>query len=327
LFTCDIDGQQRQDITAIGSPIGALSHLWWVERVLRAGFHSIDFRSDTEIIAVAKGRVLTVDLDAGELRCDFKIINGSRPLNVTTTPDGLSCFGEYFGNTDRQSVRIFATDDGSNWDCVHEFPSGSIRHVHGIYYDRFRDGLWVLTGDDGEEAAIWFTDDNFRNLQAVVRGKQRCRAVSVIPMLDGLIVPMDAPDEQNYIHHLDVSNTVFRRVAELPGTSFASTLVGECMLVSTVVERSSFNTDQHVSVWGSVDGEHWHCVSKWHRDLAFTRNFPPYLQHPTIYFAKNGSLPERIFAFAVGIKGLDGRMISWPRAGLESWLGSNPETA
>ena len=40
--------------------------------------------------------------------------------------------------------------------------------MHGIFIDPYDGRIWVTTGDDDHESAIWFTDDEFKTLEKVV---------------------------------------------------------------------------------------------------------------------------------------------------------------
>src|SRR5690606_31660451 len=138
------------------------------------------------------------DFQSGDLTDTRVEFRGSRPLHLLRTNTKVY-FGEYFGNPDRSEVRIFCTRDGRSWTTCHTFKEGEIRHVHSLVYDSYRSGIWVCTGDLGDESALWYTADDFRTIKAVYRGGQANRAVSIIPLPNGLVVPMDSPLEENYI--------------------------------------------------------------------------------------------------------------------------------
>ena len=40
---------------------------------------------------------------------------------------------------------------------------GNINHVHGLFYDKYTQCVWVLTGDRENECIIGYTDDEFRH--------------------------------------------------------------------------------------------------------------------------------------------------------------------
>ena len=44
-------------------------------------------------------------------------------------------------------------DNGENWEPVYRFKAGSIRHIHGITYDKWDDCFWICTGDHGRNVS------------------------------------------------------------------------------------------------------------------------------------------------------------------------------
>lgn len=90
---------------------------------------------------------------------------------------------------------------------------------------------WILNGDSVSESKILFTEDYFRNVEVVAHGSQNVRAVSGIPMHDGLIVPTDMPLDLNYIQWLDPMTGATEKVYPLHGSAFHSCSGGEYKMV------------------------------------------------------------------------------------------------
>src|SRR5690606_32080733 len=130
-------------------------------------------------------------------------------------------------------------------------------HVHGLCWDAYRNGIWVLTGDSDTESGLYFTDDEFSSLHKVIGGSQKARAVEVIPTPEGLIIPMDSPLKQNYIHFYDLNKKEFQKLTELPGSAFHAVKSNGIYLISTVTEPSEVNIVNYASVWASLDGKAW----------------------------------------------------------------------
>jgi hypothetical protein len=316
-----IDSDDRRKIVSFGGYIkSALSRVWHMERIARADIRSMSIRADGKALLIADGSIVCMDANIENVASVFPVPGGGRPLGIENSPDGFSYFGEYSANKARNPMSIYGTADGIHWEVAYEFPRSSIRHVHGIIYDEIREGFWVLTGDDADEAGIWFTDNNFKDLTPVSRGTQQSRAVTVFPVDSGLIVPMDTPQERNYINHYDIERDRYEKLASIPGSSLASTRDGNCMLISTAVERSKVNLEQRSTVFGSVDGQDWKAVAKLNRDWKIVRNMRPYLQHPNIRFAGSDGSVDRVYASCMAIEGFDGEMISWDRRDLTNYL-------
>ncbi len=280
-------------------------------RLLRSGFHALAPLPGSGLLAVARGALLHCAPGEREFRLAHRVTRGTRPLNICTTDAGNAYFGEYFGNSERSEVHIFGTRDGRSWQVAYTFPAGSIRHVHGVHWDPYRKGMWVLTGDEGDEAGLWWTADEFETLEPVLRGKQAARAVTVLPMKDGVVVPMDTPFEQNYVQHLDPSTGKLEKLAALPGSVFCATRTSTLFALSTVVEKSAVNTDQRPALFVSLDGYDWQPAARFERDLAWVGDRRGYLQYPTLLLPTGRSNAPDVFATGQSIAGAHGQLLRW----------------
>lgn len=304
-------GEQRC-IGSLGLPIPfrAASRTRLLERLLRlepsGGY---EMSPDRVFITGRKKIFLSV---AGEARLTpvFDVPRGSRPLGICVAPE-MFAFGEYFGNSHRDEVRIFASSDGSDWACVHTFPKETVRHIHNLVWDPHRNGIWVLTGDYEQEAGIWFTDDYFRSLLPVVRGTQRARATNVIPLREGLIVPTDSEIQQNYIQLLDVERGTFCDLAKLSGSSLSAAIAGGVYLISTSAEKNNIAPVNDVTVMASADGINWQEILRERRDWLSGQFARPYFQHPNVQLCNGPDDARRIHAYCISVGGLDGMAVSW----------------
>ncbi|MEZ6017605.1 MAG: hypothetical protein R3F49_21025 [Planctomycetota bacterium] len=289
-------------------------------RLLRAGIHSVLPMPDGGHVAVVRGAILRCEATADRFQTAHHVARGTRPLNLCRAASGRLYFGEYFGNARRDEVYIYGSDDGRAWSVAHVFPRGSIRHVHGVVYDRFRRGLWVMTGDEGDEAGIWWTSDEFRTLTPVARGFQGARAVSALPAPAGLIVPSDAPTEANFIQMLDPRTGGMERLAYVPGSVFTVGQTRALYLVSTALEPSPINLDPRVALYASLDGEDWHPIARFERDLAFLNDLKGRLQYPMVLLP-DGELDDgSVLATGQSLAGLHGRLIRWDEAHIVAHL-------
>jgi len=224
-------------------------------------------------------------------------------------------FGEYFNNPDRDAVHVYGSEDGEHWSVVHTFSAGTIRHVHNVVEDPYRQGLWVLTGDSDDESGLWFTGDDFQTLSRVVGGTQRTRAVDLIPLEDELIVPTDTPLEQNYVQHLDPESGELTRVASLPNSAFYAVEQGDLLFISTVAEPSSCNDTNSATVFASRDGTQWTRLAAFERDWALIRERHQFvdraIRHPEVRLVPGRNETGFVFAYGRGIRVADGQCLRW----------------
>jgi hypothetical protein len=235
-------------------------------RIFREGFHGLAIDDEQNMVAVVRKQLLLKRANEKVFRAVFKGFRGSRPLRLEYS-QGLFCFGEYFGNDNREAVSVFTSKDGEVWEKGFTFSAGTIRHVHGILDDPKRKGSWLFSGDSDEESKIWFTNDSFRTVIPIVQGSQKARAVNIIALADELIIPMDSPLEQNYIQMYNIETGMMESTAAIPGSAFHAIETDGIMLITTVTEPSKVNKAKMATVWGSLDGRKWKCVCQLKKDF------------------------------------------------------------
>jgi hypothetical protein len=271
----------RLDSRDIGSgktswqPVARFRPIWWRRltarntlsyRLVRSGFHALAIADGESMIAAAPGAIITRDQAGGEFKLTHKVVRGTRPLHITAVPGGNIYWGEYFDNRERAEVHIYASADrGKSWHVAHTFPTGSIRHVHNVIYDRFGDCLWILTGDEGAECKVLRADLDLRNVEVVLSGNQQARAVAAIPTPDALYLSTDTPLERNQVLRLNREGHP-ETVAELASSSIFGCQTGQALFFSTMAEPSRVNTAREVHLVGSADGSKWQVVASWEKD-------------------------------------------------------------
>lgn len=273
-------------------------------RMFRLGFHWLNKLSNGNLIGLyCKSIVLCNNT---QFKRTLELTRG-RPLSLCMTPNNKLFFGEYFSNPDRDKVSIFGSfDGGEKWETVFTYPENSIRHIHGIYYDKYRNGFWILTGDKDQECRIDFADESFSLVETVVEGSQSARAVSVIPCKTGLIVPTDTPVEQNYIQWLDVKSEKLERLHPLPGSAFYTVRAGDYYVVSTVAEPSAVNAN-YAAIFISKDTENWTELYRQEKDIWPKK----YFQYGALPLPAGDNPDPVIYAYGQALKQVDNHMLIW----------------
>ncbi|RLD07172.1 MAG: hypothetical protein DRI65_05255 [Chloroflexota bacterium] len=264
-----IDALDGKTITSWRLPYTGLQHLnRWSIRLNRLGVQSFVPLTKDKVVLLENHKIYKLDLATGEVNAVFEDFQGTRPLFLSQSDNGNLYFGEYFNNPSRGHVNIFASEDeGLTFKSVYTFPKDSIRHVHGVFFDRYSGDLWVTTGDDNSESHIWRTSDEFRTVESVVGGEQQYRAVQLLFTKEHIYFGSDTPLEQNNISRLNRKTGQVEKLQQVQGTVFYGCKVGDTLFFSTVVEPGSINKDKRVYLWGSRDGEEWHSILSYQKDM------------------------------------------------------------
>jgi hypothetical protein len=255
----------------IGRRITARHRL--TSRLFRDGFHALTILQSGVMVAAVPGAIVRLAPGTQCFEISYAVRRGTRPLNLCATPQGRVYWGEYFDNRERDEVHIYGSYDGGlSWQVVHTFPRGAIRHVHNIVYDRWRDCLWILTGDDGSECRILRADPDLKNVETVLQGNQQSRAVALIPREEAVYFSSDTPFESNHVYRLDNAGQL-EKVADLMSSSISGGTVGPSLFFSTMAEPSKVNPENMVSLCGVINGESWQNLMFWRKDFWPMRFF------------------------------------------------------
>ncbi len=242
-------------------------------RLVRDGFHALAVLPSGLLLGAVPGAIVTLAPGEFEFKTTHSVIRGTRPLHITTTPDGRIFFGEYFDNPARDEVHIFASSDrGNTWQVAYTFPKGAIRHVHNIAYDQWENCLWVLTGDYGAECRILRASCDLKTIDVALSGNQQARAVAVVPAPEGLYFSSDTPLEANHVYHLDRGGKL-STLCSLDSSSIQGCRVGDAVFFSTMVEPSDVNRDRRVHLYGCRAGGSWRSLLEWKKDFWPMRFF------------------------------------------------------
>jgi len=235
-----------------------------LQRLFRAHVYHIVPTADRTIVVFGFRCIYVCDMGLRTV-VGAVAIHGSRPLAVCRMPDGRLYYGEYRGNKERRPMRVYGSEDGGRtWGEAYRFYG--VRHVHGVYYDRYRDAVWVTTGDADDEAGIWVSYDNLRTLRRIVGGSQQARVIRLVFTEEHVYFGSDAPEEPNYIYRLLPESGRVERLAEVGGPVFNGCRTAGGLLFSTACEPSLAKRWRAAHVWFSPDGVAWRCVAEYAKD-------------------------------------------------------------
>jgi len=281
-----------------------------LERLLRQDIRSLVELGDGALLAVGSGSVYRLTTE-GCVETVFRIPRGATPLasGIAIDAGGAVYLGEYSGNKNRAHVSLHKSEDaGRTWDVVHVFPPGSIRHIHGVRYDRFTDALWVATGDRDEECYLWRSTNRGRTFEKVVGGGQSWRAVSLVFSERHVRWGTDMPGGHNAVMEWRRGDQALRRVAEVTGPVYYSKQIGDVALFSTAVERGEGDQDQYARIYALDASGRLHEAMKLLKDAWH----PVLFGYGTIGFARGEAGSTRVWVFTYGlVGGARSLLLSW----------------
>ena len=243
----------------------------------------------------------------------FSLPRGNKPLNIALNPDnGDLYFGEYilngrFADTQRSEVHIYKSEDhGLSWNICYSFPKNTIRHIHGIFYDKYTKKMWISTGDRDNECLIASSSDGFKSLDILKQGKQKYRAVTLLFYKEFIVYGTDTEHEKNYIYSINRENKEETCLQELQGSVLMATQnsKGEALL-STAVEPSKINQHSYAHVWYSYNGLEWKNIYAVKKDIWSAK----YFQYGRISFPYNAIKNKNIYFSGHALKKIDNTII------------------
>lgn len=169
--------------------------------------------------------------------------------------DGNVFFGEYLANNERGEMRIYKYSPGSrDLKIAYTFPAGSVRHIHGLYFDEYSDSIFCLTGDDDSECRIIKSSDGFATIETVGSGDESWRAVSILFDKDSFYYGTDAEFSDNQIIRVDRSTLDRTMLGDVTGTVFYSKKIGRDLFFTTTAENAPSQKENVAALW-TVDGD------------------------------------------------------------------------
>ena len=227
------------------------------------------------------------------------------PMALLVDRQSRVLWGEYWGNSDRQEVHIFLSEDsGCSYEPVKTFSPGQIRHVHGIWQDPYDQGYWVLTGDENCESGIGWLSGDLRNFEWLIHGSQHCRTVCIFIFKDKLIYATDTEKDYNYIFSCDRQTGKVEKVADIPGSCIYGCRFGKWYVVSTTVEDFAKFETNLATLWISQDGLDWKQVWQVEKDIWHKK----YFQYGSIVLPRTPWDRDQIVFSGQALKGIDNKV-------------------
>lgn len=272
-------------------------------RLLRAEITGLYILDDNSMLAVAKKGLFRSASEGGDIHKVFAMPRGSKPLNLCILPNGHIFFGEYFQNMNKEAVNIYGSEDmGRTWKVVYTFETGNINHVHGLFFDKYTNRMWVLTGDRDNECIIGYTEDEFRSFHEVLRGGQEYRSCQLFFYKDFIIYATDSQYIENEIRAINRETLEITTLAKIQGSAIKGGQTGDVSYLSTTIEPSEVNKERFSHIWVTKDGLHWEDKFKAEKDC-----WPSVFQFGTFEFPHNAYQDGKLWFSGRALKGYDNK--------------------
>lgn len=317
-FICDLPLNNR---------IKFLSKSRLMTRLLRLEPRGVVKVEDNNILFSFKGYIYYLNIKNKVLKPIHKFRkNMSAPLYLTAIK-GIKnftvkyCYGEYFSNPEKNEVSIYGCYENIfDWRELYRFKKGEINHIHSIIPDPYQDRVWIFTGDFGDAASIWYTDDDFKTVQKYLSGDQQYRACVGMPTKEGLIYATDTPLEDNNIYLISRNKRV-KKLYELQGSSIYGANFNNKLVLSTVVEGHS---DEYQGKLNLISYKRGRGIKSWYSHLVignleegfktigvFKKDLLPMglMQFGTLTFPYGENFSKKIVMYGISLKSIDGKLI------------------
>jgi len=234
-----------------------------------------------------------------------QIINGRNPMyNGFLNLDNQQLYIAEYGKPTNIGKRVFRSiDDGYTWQCVYQFDSEEIRHIHCLMWDPFEEKIWIGTGDSDEESRILKADKDFKKVEQIGTGNQHFRTCHFIFKEDFVEWFMDSPLEDVFHVVLDrKTNTVIKKELLDGPIWYAKVLVNEIVVLASTQEIGPSHKDKLIHLYAIVKGKLVD-ICQYEHD-----GWPKgYFRFGSICFARGVMFDNSFYISFEGAKGLDGK--------------------
>lgn len=284
--------------------------------------------SNEVVLFSFQGSMYNININSGELIKEFDFERGmNNPLKISKIEgingfDDCIVYGEYTTNSDKGPVAIYSRPMAEGkWSKIFEFGPNAVKHIHNIVPDKYRNCVYIFTGDSDCESGIWIAKDNFRDVKPLFVGQQKFRGCVAFAISDGLLYATDTPLEQNYIYIIKHENDAwtFKEIAQIGGSCIYGAKVGDRYLFGTSVEPDSnikgikalfsYRLGAGVKGWNSEvyvgDAKTgFNVIASFKKDI-FPMNI---CQFGSIMFCDN-NYTDDLFAYPLAVKKYEGKLI------------------
>ena len=283
-------------------------------------------------------KIFVISLKEKQILSVFSVRDGfSNILNfcsVTLNNNAVFYWGDYGQNEKKEEINIYRYSSSSGLEICYTFPQNTIKHIHNILYDKYRDQFVVFTGDLDADVGIYIASNDFSEVKPLLTGDESYRAVVGNILEDGLIWATDSVLKENYLYYYSFENNELKVLATLGGSVIYGTKVNRGLAFATTVEPYPSKKSKILSL---LDNRRAPSVKSMDVDLYFLSEGLN-LKKKASY--RKDCLPMRLFQYGhisfpiyedetdsllyynpVGVRTCDGKILKIDLNGIVSYIG------
>lgn len=248
---------------------------------------------------------VTFDKSVGLIKNgNYKSLEGlERPCRVLRSACAIDnkgdiYFGEYLANPEREEMFVYRFIKESGFlEKIFTFKKNEIRHIHGLYFDKFTNAIYCLTGDEKRECKILKTTDGFKKTEIIGEGDESWRAVSLLFSEDNFFYGTDAEFRENEIFRVDRQSLDRKAICKVSGTVFYSKKIGEDLFFTTTAENAPSQKENVAALWHIDEIDNCTEIIKFKKDWFNKTLF----MLGTIHFPTINNFKDRLYFHLVGV--------------------------
>ena len=285
-------------------------HNRMLRRLFRLDKMNVSVINEDLYLILYQGCVYTYDYSTDYLELKFYLKNCRNVLHnsIMVNENGCIMIGEYGSNKNYQKVPIHVSYDyGKNWNIKYIFKEREIRHIHGIFFDKYDHCIWICTGDFNEESMIVKSDFYFKEIKVVGRNSQNFRTCKIFFTKKSVYWSMDSQYEKSYALEYNRKNKKIIKHFSFPGPVIYSKFFDDGKyIISTSQEIGPSVEDDKVHLYISDNFIKWKKIYEFTHD-GYNKNF---FKFGLVCFAEGKQLSNNFPVFCEAINKYDGKVLN-----------------
>lgn len=216
-----------------------LSKIRIFNRLFRLEPRTAIVQNDVCLVSFLK-KIFVISLKEKKILSIIQVRDGfSNILNfcsVSLNNNVVFYWGDYGQNDKKEEINIYRYSTLNGLGVCYTFPQHSIKHIHNIIYDKYRDQFIIFTGDLDADVGIYIASNDFSEVKPLLTGDESYRAVVGNVLENGLIWATDSVLKENYLYYYSFETSELKVLSTLGGSVIYGTKVNRGLAFATTVE-------------------------------------------------------------------------------------------